>query len=229
MLAGPVRADGTNDVIQFCRVELPQGTHGSPYALFGGAPHFLANSKVYSCSATGVRSGANDGFTSGGVNLADIKDCQIDSNTFTDCQGAAYQDTGNCDGVKVTNNVIVRGSMGVAFVTNGSAVKRNIEITGNNMLIQNRYANGASYGIWVTYDSSTNVLIRDNTITFDTAGAGVPAFWGIGASTLVDATVSDNTIGFAPDTYFNNAASGSNVTLSNNRMTDGSPAAGLTP
>ncbi len=30
------------------------------------------------------------GFTTGGVNLGSVEDCQIDGNTFTDCYGAAH-------------------------------------------------------------------------------------------------------------------------------------------
>jgi hypothetical protein len=229
MLAGPRTGDGTNNVIQYCRVELPRGSYGSPYALFGTQPYVITNSKVFSCSAVGYRDGQNDGFTTGGVNLADVRDCEIDNNTFTDCQGAAYQDTGTTDGIKVTNNTVIRGSMGVSFVRTSAGTKRNIEVSGNNMLIQNRFIDGAGYGVFIANAPSTNVVIKNNTITFDTNGGGLMSFWGIRAADLIGATISENVIGLAPNTYFNNGAYGSGITLLNNQMTDGSPALGLTP
>ena len=146
MLAGPRSADGTNNVIQFCRAELPQGNYGNPFALAGWSPYLITHSRVVSCTAVGVNDGLGNGFNTGGVNLAYVKDCQIDSNTFADCYGASYQDTGSCDGLRVTNNTVIRGWLGVGLSGDG-LLKQNIEISGNNFSIQNRIVGGGSYGI----------------------------------------------------------------------------------
>ena len=64
---------------------------------------------VLSCTVVGNNDGLADGFTSGGVNLANVKDCIIDGNSFSDCYGAAYIDTGSVDGLQVSNNTVTRG------------------------------------------------------------------------------------------------------------------------
>src|SRR6202011_1647237 len=105
-----------NNTIRECRAELPQGSYGNPFALSGWAfsgPHYLiTNSRATSCTAVGVNDGLSHGFNSGGVNLANIKDCEVDGNTFIDCYGAAYSDTGTIDGLRVTNNTVIRGWQG---------------------------------------------------------------------------------------------------------------------
>src|SRR5262249_32647635 len=141
-LATPNFSDATNNVIQYCQVELPYGNHGAPFALHGGMNpvHLMTNSRVVSCQATGINDGLTDGFVTGGVNCAELKNCIIDSNTFTDCAGAYYQDTGSCDGIQVSNNTVIRAYDGVGFVS-PTAPKQNITITGNRIVVQNR-------GIW---------------------------------------------------------------------------------
>ena len=68
-------------MIQFCRAELPQGNYGNPFALAGWADslpnHLLTNSRVVSCTAVGIKNGLATGFTSGGVNFSNLKNCQI--------------------------------------------------------------------------------------------------------------------------------------------------------
>jgi parallel beta helix pectate lyase-like protein len=228
-VCGPRSADGTNNVIQFCRAELPKGNYGNPFALVGWVNttpyHLITDSKVIFCTAVGVNDGLAHGFTTGGVNLANVKDCQIDGNTFTDCYGAAYIDTGSCDGLRVTNNTVIRGWQGVGLADRGLP-KQNIEITGNTFSIQNRVVGGASYGIFVNYGATTNLTVSNNTITFDNSGGGLLQFWGIAAYSLTNATVSNNTIGTA-NCSVGNAATGTGVTLSNNRHPDGTHVPGL--
>ncbi len=225
-IAGPRTGDGTNNTIQFCRAESPQGNNGNPFALAGWVntiPYrLITNSKVISCTAVGNNDGLSDGFTSGGVNLANVKDCIIDGNTFTDCLGAAYIDTGSVDGLQVTNNTVTRGWQGVALAS-WVAPKQNITISGNNFGIQNRVLNGASYGIVVGYATTTNLTVNNNTITFDMSGLGQQYFWGVQASLLNGCTISNNVIGTAT-CWFGNSARGVAVTLSNNVEPDGSPA-----
>ncbi|MFZ3375483.1 MAG: right-handed parallel beta-helix repeat-containing protein [Chthoniobacterales bacterium] len=223
-LCGPRSADGTNNVIQFCRAELPQGNYGNPFALAGwvwGNQRLITNSKVASCIAVGVNDGLAHGFTTGGVNLANVKDCQIDGNAFTDCSGAAYIDTGSVDGLSVTNNTVIRGWKGVGLASS-TLPKQNITISGNNFSIQNRVPAGASCGIVAGYGATTNLTISNNTISFDNSGGGLAQFWGITASPLTNATISNNTVG--PSI---NQVSGTGVTLLNNRHPDGTPVPGL--
>ena len=114
--------------------------------------------------------------------------------------------------------------MGVSFLGT-TAPKQNIEISGNNFSIQNRIVDGAGYGIFIGQGPTTNLTISNNTITFDTSGRGFLQFWGIAASLLNNATISNNTIGTATFSY--NAATGSGVTLLNNRHPDGTLVPGL--
>jgi hypothetical protein len=218
-LVSPGSANGTNNVIDSCRAEQPQGNYGSPFALAGRIPYLIVNSKVVSSTAVGVNNGVFTGFTSGGVNLAYVKDCQIDSNTFIDCQGASYQDTGSCDGLQITNNTVIRGWQGVGL-SNQVLPKQNITISGNNFSIQNRVPGGGSFGIVTRYAGITHLTINNNTITFDTSGRGMLQFYGVLASLLNSATISNNTIGLAPLGVYN-AASGSALTMFNNRHPDG--------
>ena len=224
-VAGPRNGDGDNNVIQFCRAEQPQGNYGSPYALAGwinSMPfHLITNSKVVSCTATGLNDGQPDGFTTGGVNLANVKDCWIEGNIFTDCYAASYQDTGSCDGLHVINNTLVRGWEGVGL-SSPTLPKQNIEIRSNNFLIQNRALAGGSYGIVATDSTTTNVMIDSNTIKFDKFGQGMAQFWGVSATLLTTATISNNTI----DQTIN-SVSGIGLSMFNNLDPAGLPIPGL--
>lgn len=229
-ISGPQYEDGVNNVIQYCSVELPQGTYGAPYAMHGWSPHTIRNSKVIGSYATGNAGGlcwANPsiGFNTGGVNWAFVKDCEIDSNVFTDCGSVAYNDAGSCDGLKITNNTLIRGQLGIG-VSNPTMPKQNIEISGNYLLIQNRWPNGASNGIIADYGVTTNITVTNNTIMFDSSGRGNLSFWGILMKQLNNATISNNTIGFA-DCTVDNSATGTGVILSNNHDPNGNPVPGL--
>jgi hypothetical protein len=224
-LTAPKTAEGTNNIIRDCRAEMPQGNYGNPFALAGyDTQYFITNSKVLGCTAVGVNNGKREGFTSGGVNLAQIKNCEVDGNTFIDCEGAAYLDVGTIDGLRITNNTVIRGWQGVGLVS--VCNKQNITISGNSFNIQNRPTTGASYGIVIGTGpenlsiTNSNVSISNNTISFDTSGQGLLSFWGIATSLLNTATISDNTIGVVYP-LANNAV-GFNVILTNNRMSDGS-------
>jgi hypothetical protein len=216
-LAAPQMSDATNDVIQSCLAELPYGNHGSPFALHGYTPNrLITNSKVISCVANGINDGLTDGFVTGGVNAAQIKDCQIDSNTFTDCAGAYYQDMGSCDGVQVTNNTVIRGWTGAGFVSPNTP-KQNITITGNRFVMQNRCIFGSSLGIFINNAQSANVYIANNSMGYDSAGGAVDAFWTIQAQALVNSSIVNNSF----DTNEYGLVTGTNVRLSNNRLLHG--------
>jgi hypothetical protein len=228
-LAGSRFGDSTNNVIQNCRAELPQGTYGNPFALAGWTfttpTYMLTNSRVTGCTAVGVNNGGEAGFTSGGVNLSNVKDCLIDSNTFVDSFGAAYIDTGSVDGLTVTNNSVTRGWQGVGLA-NPNGLRQNINISGNNFNIQNRNAIGASCGIVTSFGTTTNLTIDHNTITFDSSGSGMWQFWGIMAQSSNTATISNNTVGLAPVGFdLGSNATGTGLTLFNNRT----PAGALVP
>ena len=224
-LTSPGSANGSNNVIDSCRAEQPQGSYGSPFGLAGRIPYLIVSSKVVSSTAVGVNTGLYAGFTSGGVNLANIKDCVVDSNTFIDCQGASYQDSGSCDGLQVTNNTVTRGWQGVGL-SNSVLPKQNITISGNNFSIQNRVPGGGSFGIATRYAAITNLTINNNTINFDTSGKGMLQFYGILASSLNTATISNTTIGLTSVGIYN-AASGSALKMFSNRWSNGTPVIGL--
>jgi len=211
--------------MQNCRAEMPQGTYGNPFALIGwtsSTPNYLlTDSKVVGCTAVGVNNGGSTGFTSGGVNLANVKNCKVDSNTFIDCFGAAYIDTGSVDGLEVTNNTVVRGWEGVGLA-NPTLPKQNITISGNNFNIQNRNPIGASIGITNSFGAVTNLTIDHNTITFDTSGSGTMQFWGIMAPLSTTATITNNTIGVVTvGQGVGSNATGTSLTMFNNRTPDG--------
>ncbi len=224
-LVGPRNGDGTNNVIQFCRAEQPYGNYGNPFSLSGwtdtSPSYLITNSKVVSCTAVGVNNGLATGFTSGGVNFANVKNCIIDSNTFIDCFGAAYSDTGSCDGLQITNNVVTRGWGGVGLGSK-TLPKQNIKISGNSFSIQNRNI-GANCGITVPEAPITNLTISNNTILSDTSGQGWLQFWGVIASGLTNATITDNIV----DPAFYNGVTGTGITRFNNRQPNGAPVQGL--
>jgi hypothetical protein len=238
MLVASRFTNATNDVIQYCRVESPRGTHMAPFGLTGWNStfiRFITNSKVIGCTAVGVNNGLGStfshhvvGFASGGVNMSNVKNVTIDSNTFIDCLGAAYIDCGYCDGLTVTNNTVIRGWDGVGIGNSGLPdCRKNILIRGNNINVQNRIINGNNNGILLNAVApSSNVTIDNNTITFDTSGHGALKFYGIVAQQLNTATVTNNTIGLTTATL-TNLAQGTGLTLSNNRYTNGTPVPGL--
>ena len=229
VLGGPPDGDGTNDIIVDCRAELPHGTYGNAFALGGWVrgttSYLLRDSKVLSSTVIGINDGSINGFNSGGTNLANVKDCEIDGNTFIDCEGAAHLDTGAVDGLRVSNNTVIRGWYGV-FVPNEDPLKQNIVVDGNNFQIQNRVPNGGSYGIAIGQGFTTNLTINNNTISFDQTGAGMTQFYGIAVTELINATVTNNTIGTTTFQLFNYAI-GTGVTFSNNRTPGGSLIPGL--
>jgi hypothetical protein len=228
-LTAPVSSDGTNNVIQFCRAELPQGNMQDAFALTGwvnSTPyHLITDSKVLSSTCVGVNNGTVDaGFTSAGVNLGNVKNCVVDGNSFTDCYGTAYNDTGSLDGVQITNNTVIRGWEGVGLRTSlgPTLPKQNILIRGNNINIQNRVPGGGSYGIVLDQQVTTNLTIDHNTITFDGSGVGGDQsfFFGMYLYLLNTATISNNTIGLSNFQYYN-TASGSGLIMFNNLWSDG--------
>jgi len=233
LLGGPCSGDGTNNVIQFCRAEQPQGNYGNPFTLAGWrtptANHLLTNSRVVSCTAIGVNSGLPSGFNPGGVNVCNLKNCQIDGNTFIDCTGAAYTDTGTIEGLSITNNTVVRGSLGVGLMSTVTP-KGKIEISGNSFSIQNRAPPGLlGAAIYVGQAAVTNITISNNTITFDTSGLGTLGFWGIHVAPVNSALVYSNVIGPIDPTAYPvmNAVTGTGVILSNNRQPNGASVPGL--
>jgi hypothetical protein len=228
-LGGSRFSDSTNGVITDCRAELPQGTYGNPFCLSGwnqSAPFYrLINSKVVGCTAVGVRNGFSTGFTSGGVNFASIKNCQIDSNSFTDCFGAAYTDSGTVEGLDVTNNTVIRGWQGVG-IQSAFLPKQDINIVGNYFQIQNRNPIGANCGIVNGFGTTSNLTIHNNTIVFDQTGSGYAQYWGIMLQFMDNATVYNNTVGtISGYGVLGNGASGPGVIMFNNRT----PAGALIP
>jgi hypothetical protein len=224
-MGGSRFGDGTNNTIENCRAELPQGTYGNPFALAGWTfttpKYLLTNSRVVGCTAVGVNNGSQTGFTSGGVNVANLKNCTVDSNTFIDCFGAAYIDSGSVDGLAVTNNSVTRGWQGVGLA-NPALPKQNITISGNNFNIQNRNPVGANCGIVNGFSTGTNLTVTNNTISFDTSGTGKLQFWGIMLPSSSNATISNNIVGTVPvGIELGSGVTGTGLIMFNNRTPDG--------
>ncbi len=189
-------SDATGNVISHCIVENWFGNYANPFALAGfrGSPSFpgvvrwMANSRVEYCTAIGrpgiigyPQPGSTTPFSSGGVNLADVKDCVITHNQFLDCQSIAYQDTGGFENVEISDNTLVNGFQGIVFRIDPSsfpgAVFRHPKIMRNRIGIQRRYTHGANYGIIIANDCDP--IIENNTITYDRKGPGGDVFWPI--------------------------------------------------
>jgi hypothetical protein len=227
-LTAPRNGDGTNNIIRECRAEQPQGTYGNPFALsgwtFSTPNHLITNSKVVNCTAIGVNDGLSHGFTSGGVNLANVKECVVDSNTFIDCYGAAYIDVGSIDGLTVTNNTVVRGWMAIGLRCPGT--KQNITVSGNNFQIQNRFSDVPSCGVYIDTGATQNLTVTRNLFAFETSGKGLPAFWGIAGWQLTTGAITYNTLD-SLGLPVSNSVNGLGIMMSNNRTPSGSLIPGL--
>lgn len=234
--------DGTGNIIRNCRAESPQGNYGSPFALHGwpflegNGPHLVTDSAVYGNYAVGRPDGLTNGFNTGGVNGAFIKNSRIYDNTFEDCQSVYYQDTGTAGGVEVSNNTLVRGWYGVAFVAAGDPAwtKTGITITGNQLNLQNRILDygSASYGVTISGALASEVSIADNTITFTPTGLGFQQFLTISAQPMDDSTITDNTAdeasaGGAIAAPVRGQTAGYGTTIKGNRFLKGRQMTGL--
>jgi hypothetical protein len=158
----PANVIVSNNLIRFCRVELPQGNYGSPYALFG-----QSKSSVRNCQAFGINNGLNGGWNTGGVNLAAVHNCEATDNLFVDCMGAAYHDTDVIDGFLLSGNTVIRGWNG--FLNNSPNHDRNIQILHNYFDLQNRFVYPACGIGNVGPGTLDNLLAQGNTIIRNSA------------------------------------------------------------
>jgi hypothetical protein len=165
----------TNNIIRNCLVEQPCGNYGAPFAMSGADnARPITQSKVTGNTVKGVNNGLNGGFTTGGVNMAWIKGVEISGNTFNDCSGLSYIDTGSMDGLIVSNNKLIRGSFGVGLAQSGVASKKNVWVFHNRFLIQNRGNGGGSSAIGnIGSTATTNLNVHDNSVGFDYGGLGL--------------------------------------------------------
>jgi hypothetical protein len=240
--------NAANNLMTGCVVEEWYGNYANPFALAGfrGSPSYpgvvtwMTNSRVEFCTAIGRQGivgyptpGSVTPFTSGGVNLADVKNCVISHNRFEDCQGAAYQDTGGFDGVEISNNTVVRGFQGIVFSVNPKsfpdAVFRNLRITHNELNIQRRYTRGANYGILVRNDCSP--LIEHNKITYDAKGPGGDVFWALsingGGGIIRNNMIDGSEYVKIGDKGLTNSSPDRRYHLWNNRTSKGATVSGL--
>lgn len=197
-LSAPSSNDVSGNIIQNCRAELPQGNYGAPFALHGWVDskqtRFISNSLVSGNVAIGQESKEMSGFSTGGVNGAFIKDCQVSDNSFVDCQSVFYQDTGSVDGLIVSGNTLTRGWMGVGLVADNPAwTKANVQVLSNTLILQNRVPDGATYGILTYGATASNLTVSGNALSFDPSGNGYRQFYSITLSSIENATVQDNT------------------------------------
>jgi hypothetical protein len=229
-LSAPWPMDATGNRISHCRAELPAGNYGSAFNIAGEVSfspiRYVIDSKIDHCTVIGINNGLSTaGFTNGLGGTAFARNFEMSDNFVTDCAGVFYSDTGSLENIQITSNTVVRGWQGVGLASR-TMPKQNITISGNNFSIQNRVIGAGSSGIVAGYGATTNLTVSNNTITFDTSGGGMLNFRGIAMSLLNNATVSNNIIGTA-NWPVSNAATGTNVTLSNNRHPDGTLVPGL--
>lgn len=236
-LSAPSGEDVTGNVIQNCRAELPQGNYGAPFALHGWVDsqqtRFISNSLVSGNVAIGQESKEMSGFTTGGVNGAFIKDCQVSDNSFVDCQSVFYQDTGTIDGLIVNGNTLTRGWMGVGLtVGNPAWTKADVQILSNTLNLQNRVSDGATYGILTYGATASNLTVSGNALSFDPSGNGYRQFYSIVLNSIENATVLDNTADEASAgtnlaELVRGSVSGYATSIAGNRTNTGEAMAGL--
>ena len=227
--ASPLNADATNNIIRNCRADFPHGNYGAPFALHGRVGHPINNSAILSNTATGINDGLTNGFSSGGANLAYHQNCLVADNTFIDCFGIAYQDTGTLKNLTVRNNTAVRAWYGVGVTLMNSAwTADGVSITNNNINIQNRCVGAASYGVVFGGNVTvvTNVLVDGNVFTSDITGLGlndiqpVADLWKLNN---VNARIRNN----LTDANCISRIRSAGVCLFNNRLPDGRQSFGL--
>ena len=241
-IAAPSTAQANGNVIRFCRGESPAGHYGSAFNIFGyRSPYspirYVTNSEIHDCVAVGTNTGLETGFTNGLGGFADVKNCQWHNNTAIDVKGVFYTDTGSLENVLIANNTVIRGWAGIAMAQGGdpSWTKKNIQIVGNKLNIQNRTVpyGSASFGIVAFGTTASNLTITGNYISFDPTGKGFKHFSPISMSELAGTAISDNV---ADEASAGNSLelpvrsqiiNSSNVTLCTNRTTTGAPMTGL--
>jgi len=211
-LTAPSNMDATGNRITYCRAELPEGNYGSAFNIAGEVSYspirYVLDSKVDHCTVVGVNNGLPGlptGFTNGLGGAAFVKNFETSNNLVTDCQGVFYSDTGTLEDIRILNNTVVRGWIGIGIVADGpneSWTKRNIQIQGNNINVQNRNGGAPSDAIRILGAPTTACTIDSNTITFDVTGSGYPGFHTILAEVVDNLTVSNNIVGApAPPGY----------------------------
>jgi hypothetical protein len=227
LLAGRNFAGGTANVIDSCIVESPASaqTSGAPFALFG-----TAKSKVIDCKAIGLNNGGSRaGFNSGGVNIADLDDCEIARNTFVDCAGLVYHDTGTVNWLRIVENSCIRGWTGIGLVATARPAwgAKRVEIIRNRINLQNR--SGENDGIKISNNLSADYSIRNNTIDFTAGGRGIAAFHSFLCRNAVRSVFHDNVVNVdsAGGSRHDATATGKNVVRHGNRTTTGQIIEGL--
>jgi hypothetical protein len=219
LLGASTVTDSINNNIRFGVIDTPWGNYGAPMATFGNSPKTISfnvnDNWVY-----GVNNGLLTGFTTGGVNMATVKNGKLFNNHWYDCK-AAHIDTSTVDGLTVFNDTVVRGVGGVTLESSSS--QGNVDIRACHFAVQNR-SGSTNANVDCFTSTCNNVVISGNTFTVDSGGLGggtiVPIFAG---ANLSNSTISLNTI---------DAGNTSNVsigaTIFGNKTPAGATAAGLT-
>lgn len=174
LLGSPSTTATTGNRILDCWAELPAGTYGAPYAIFGMSGFPTRNATVNGCYAYGINNGLNPGYNTGGVNLAYIENATVTDNDFVDCAGLAYQDTGTCNGLRVARNSLLRGTLAFNMAIQGGA-PANIQVVDNTIGLQNRNVAGRVYGIIASFGTNASVTTMQvslNKIYYQNDGGG---------------------------------------------------------
>jgi hypothetical protein len=193
-LIGTDGNDCIGNEIRFCRAKNPQGSYGSPFLVSGaGNGKLMIQPRVFGCRAAGVNNGLITlGYTTGGVNFADVQDLEITDNNFQDCLGAAYSDTGLIDGVIIARNWVIRGWQGVDLrnPNAGGTDKRRAVILDNYFKIATR-SGGENGGVRIDTAAMTESVIGRNIVFHETATGGGTA-WGFNLVNMLEGAVFNN-------------------------------------
>jgi hypothetical protein len=198
-LVAPASYASTGNSIRQCVAQLPNGTYGAPFAVFGSGSRKIT-ARIEGCWAFGINNGGNGGFTTGGVNLADVLGVYMSGNTWIDCGAVAYHDTGTLDGLYIDNDVATRCGSGVNLNA-ASGTQQNVRLRNCNFEVQNRSA-GAVAHVAVGSGPADRVTVSSCTFTNAAGGTGGGTFYpfffgtnvtnGIVTNNIVDSSGASN-------------------------------------
>jgi hypothetical protein len=201
-IKSPSSESAVGNIMRECLVELPVGSYGNPYALFGSEAHPQINSHLIDCRARGINNGLDPVLNTGGLNCGYLKDCTVQRCEFVDCDSILYCDTGTLENIDVDYSRLIRGREGVACVANGVTDaypkggawwKKNIRVRGNYIHIQNRIEKGGVYGVVMSNAPTNGFEISGNTIVVARDGGGLGQWWSLFLQSVSNGKIIENT------------------------------------
>lgn len=223
--AGKTGVRGDNNWMLNCVARLPWGNYGNPFAV-----SYCQHSGVKGCHGYSINDGETGrGFTTGGVNAADLVDCEFSGNWFYDCL-ILYCDTNALDGVTISGNHAISAKSGISMVAAGSGgdaglwTKKRVKIFNNTIELQNRVT-GELNGIKTSGDTASSLVCSGNIITLVTTGnhSSGYTYRPFLSTSLSGATLVNNTV----DSGGTVTVTGTGIRMQGNRDATGSIISGL--